>query len=70
MKEALGVPRLALRVWEAADSYGVSVDWFEEHVLPHVRWYREGRMKLIPVAELVRYLDERSRRPEDLVRTP
>jgi hypothetical protein len=70
MKEASEVPRLALRVWEAAESCGVSVDWFEEHVLPEIRWFREGRMKLIPVSELARYLDEQSRRPADLVHIP
>jgi hypothetical protein len=67
MNKAASVNRLSYRVDEAAESYGVSKDWIEDHVLPEVRWVRQGRMKLIPVAELERYLDEHARRPDALL---
>lgn len=67
MKSSSNIPRIAYRTWEAAEALGVSEDWLEEHVLPFIRWYREDRMKLIPVAELDRWLKENSRMPSELL---
>jgi hypothetical protein len=50
------VPRLALSVDEACQALGVSWDFWHEHVAPEVRIVRRGRRKLIPVAELERWL--------------
>src|SRR4051794_16685478 len=51
------VPRLALTKAEAAEALGVSVDFFEDHVMLELRIVRRGRRRLIPVAELVRWLE-------------
>jgi excisionase family DNA binding protein len=49
--------RLALSKCEAADALGVSVDFLEEHVMHELRVVRRGRRRLIPVAELERWLE-------------
>ena len=57
---AAGVPtpRLALSPVEAAGALGVSRDFFDEHVLPELRVTRRGRLVLIPIRELERWLVE------------
>jgi hypothetical protein len=57
-----GVPRLALRVEEAAASLGISDDAYREHVAPFVRIVRRGRLKLVAVEELERFLNENAER--------
>jgi excisionase family DNA binding protein len=52
------VQRLALTKAEAADALGVSVDFFEEHVMSQIRVVRLGRKVLVPVKELERLLDD------------
>ena len=52
------IGRLALSKCEAADALGVSVDFLEEHVMHELRIVRCGRRRLIPVAELQRWLDD------------
>ncbi len=52
------IPRLALSKAEAAQALGVSVDFFEEHVMPELRVVRRGRRRLIPTRELDRWLSE------------
>lgn len=52
------IPRLALTRSEAAAALAMSVDSFERHCQPHLRLVRIGRMRLIPVAELDRWLRE------------
>jgi hypothetical protein len=52
------VQRLALRLEEAAESLGMSVEFFNEHVRPEVRLVRRGRVIAVPVTELSRWLDE------------
>ena len=42
--------RLALTKAEAAYALGVSVDFFEQHVMHELRIVRRGRRRLIPVA--------------------
>lgn len=50
------IPRLALKREEAAESLGMSLRSFEEHVQPTLRLVRLGRMRLVPIAELERWL--------------
>jgi hypothetical protein len=54
------VSRLALSPSEAAESLGVSRDFFDEHVGPELRIIRRGRRKLIDIRELQRWLSEES----------
>jgi excisionase family DNA binding protein len=53
-----GPPRLAFSKAEASAALGVSVDFFEQHVMPELRIVRRGRRRLIPLAELERWLAE------------
>lgn len=55
-------PRLALAREEAAEALGMSIDSFERHVQPTLRLVRLGRMRLVPVAELERWLDDNAGR--------
>lgn len=50
-------PKLALSKVEAAASIGVSVDFFEAHVMPELRVVRRGRRVLVAVREIERWLD-------------
>lgn len=52
------IPRLALAREEAASSLGMSLDSFERHVQPTLRMVRLGRMRLVPVRELERWLED------------
>lgn len=49
--------RLALSKQEAAAALGVSVDYFEHHIQPELHIVRRGRRRLIPIAELERWLE-------------
>jgi excisionase family DNA binding protein len=42
---------------------GVSVDFLEDHVMSELRVVRVGRRRLIPVAELERWLERHAARP-------
>ena len=57
------LPRLAYSKSEAAHSLGVSVDYFQQHVLPDLRVVRRGRRRLVPVRELERWLDREAALP-------
>jgi len=57
------VPRLALNIKEACEALGVSWDVWREHIEPDVRLVRIGRRKLVPVAELQRWLDDHAEKP-------
>ena len=50
--------RLALTRAEAAAAIGMSVDSFERYVQPELKVVRVGRMRLIEVRELERWLQE------------
>lgn len=50
--------RLALTKVEAAASLGMSVDSFERYVMPDVRVVRRGRLVLVSVCEIERWLRE------------
>ncbi|MGH2964235.1 MAG: hypothetical protein ACRDMH_02475 [Solirubrobacterales bacterium] len=55
-------PRLALTRSEAAASLGVSLDSFERHIQPELRLVRRGRLRLVPVRELDRWLEREAAR--------
>lgn len=59
---ATGVPRFALTREEAAQSIGMSVDSFERYVQPDLKLVRRGKIRLVPVTEIQRWLDENSER--------
>jgi hypothetical protein len=46
------VPRLALRVGEAAEAIGLSPDAFRDHLAPQLGWVRRGRLRIVSVREL------------------
>ena len=52
------VPRIALRPDEAADAIGVSRAFFYAEVLPELRCVYRGRVRLIPITELERWLEK------------
>ena len=56
------LPRLALTRAEAAESLGMSLDSFERHVQADVRMIRRGRMRLVPIRELERWLEANAAR--------
>src|SRR4051812_42923967 len=58
LPESQDLPRLALTKREAAEALGMSIDSFERYVQPDLRVVRRGRMRLIPVRELQRWVDE------------
>ena len=49
------VPRVALRLEEAAQALGVGSDFFRREVKPEVQVVRRGRCVLVPVEELRRW---------------
>jgi excisionase family DNA binding protein len=49
--------KLALTRAEAAEALGMSVDSFERYVQGQVRLVRLGRLVLVPVSELERWLE-------------
>jgi len=49
--------RLTLSPAEASALLGVSRDFFDEHIGPELRVVRRGRLKLIPMRELERWLE-------------
>lgn len=50
------IPRIALTPAEAAAAIGVGPDFFDQNVAPHLRLIRRGRKRLVPVAELERWV--------------
>lgn len=56
------IPRLAVSKVEAAEALGVSVDFLEEHVMHELRIVRRGRRRLIPIAELSRWMEVNAHR--------
>ncbi len=62
-KLAVSIPRVALTPPEAAASIGVGPDFFEENVAPELRLIRRGRKRLVPVAELERWIVENASTP-------
>jgi hypothetical protein len=56
------IPRLALSREEAAVALSMSLDSFERYIQPSIRMCRLGRMRLVPIAELVRWLEDNAER--------
>jgi hypothetical protein len=54
--------RKTLSKAEAAATLGLSVDSFEQHVMPHLRIVQAGARILIPAAEIDRYVEAQSAR--------
>lgn len=52
------VSRLLLSRAEAAECLAMSVDHFERYVQPFIRVVRSGRLVLVPVASLERWIRE------------
>jgi excisionase family DNA binding protein len=52
------IQRTALSRSEAAASMGLSLDSFERWIQPSIRLVRVGRVRLVPVAELERWLEQ------------
>jgi hypothetical protein len=61
--ERPSAPRLALRKEEAAAALGISDESFDRHVRPHVRVVRWGTLRVYPVIELQRVLDDQAAAP-------
>jgi excisionase family DNA binding protein len=51
------LPRLALTRGEAAAALGLSLDSFERYVQGELPLIRRGRLRLVPVRELERWLE-------------
>jgi hypothetical protein len=62
------IPRLALTREEAAAAIGMSLNSFERHVQPTLRLVRLGRMRLVPIRELERWLEVNAARTLDRAR--
>ena len=58
-------PRLALTRAEAARALGMSLDSFERYVQLELRLVRRGKLRLVPVAEIERWLAENASRALD-----
>ena len=50
---------------DAATALGVSEDYFTERIAPDLRRFREGRLVLYPVSELMRWSEDNSALPLD-----
>ena len=53
---------LALRPEQAASALGVSRSFFFASILPELRVVRRGRLRLVPISELERWLDRNAAR--------
>jgi excisionase family DNA binding protein len=53
--------RLALSPREAAAALGVGLTYFQQVVQPDLKIVRIGRRRLIPVSELVRWLEQHAK---------
>ena len=51
------VQRLAYRPDEAAEAIGVSRAFFYAEILPELRVVYRGRVRLVPVSEIARWLE-------------
>ena len=61
-------PRLALTRAEAAEAIGLSLDSFERYVQSELRLVRRGRLRLVPISELERWLERNAERVLEDVR--
>ncbi len=56
------VPRIALRPDEAAAAIGLGRSAFYSQVLPHLRVVYVGRVRLVPVSELEKWVEKEATR--------
>ena len=63
-------PRLALSQQEAAEAFGVSPDFFQQHLRHEIRCVRRGRRRLYAITELQRWLEEQATRPLETDSSP
>jgi hypothetical protein len=49
-------PRLGLTIAEAASAVGVSESSFKRHVQPELSIVRRGGLRIVPIAEIERWL--------------
>jgi hypothetical protein len=61
---------LALNKTQAAQMLGVSVDFFDEHIVGELRVVRRGRRALYSQRELERWLDDAAEGPDGGLRRP
>lgn len=59
-------PRLALSKPEAAEALGMSLNSFERHAQPELRVIRRGKLRLFPIRDLERWLEENADLAVDL----
>jgi excisionase family DNA binding protein len=64
-ESSITASRYALSVDEAAESLGVSRDFFDEHIRPGLRLVRVGRRLLVPVTSVLEWLDENASKAVD-----
>lgn len=62
MSDLAPIPRVALTREEAAAAVSMSLDSFERYVQPHIQMVRRGRLRLVPVSELSRWVEENAER--------
>jgi hypothetical protein len=62
VSETRQLPQLAMTKPEAAEALSMSVDSLERYVMPELRVVRRGRLVLIAVAELQRWLEANAAR--------
>lgn len=62
-KRPRSISRIALTRAEAAEALGMSLDSFERHTQPELRLVRRGRLRLVPVRELERWLELNAEHP-------
>ena len=56
-RQISSVDPVAVTRRQAATMVGMSLDSFERHVQPEIRIVRRGAMRLIPVAEIARWVE-------------
>jgi hypothetical protein len=59
---AITAPAVAVTRGTAAQMLGMSLTTFEQHVQPHIKLIRRGRLRLVPVRELERWVEQNARR--------
>jgi hypothetical protein len=60
MKRTDDTPRLMLTRAEAARSLGISLRHFQRHVQPHLSCIYSGQLRLYPITELERWIDQQA----------
>jgi hypothetical protein len=64
MKRNDEAPRLMLTRAEAACALGISLRHFQRHVQPHLSCIYSGQLRLYPITELQRWIDQEASRKD------